>query len=120
MDHAQHHGAAAPGPVAPERLFDSAPERLVGHSRGGVDPEARTPAGRPASQGQTSTNADIVVQHGDERKAFLTLRAQAALLGFELIELGASTYLLARWGMSREMTDLRTVAEMLRRIGGGR
>ena len=55
--------------------------------------EARVPAGGPAPQGQTSTNADIVVQHGDERKAFLTLRAQAALLGFELIELGASTYL---------------------------
>jgi hypothetical protein len=60
----------------------------------------------------------IVVDLDGERKAFTTLQARAAMLGFELIELGASTYLLARWGMSREMTGLHTVAEALRQIGG--
>lgn len=71
-------GAAAPGLAAPERLLESVPERLVGHARAGVDPEARTPAGRPASQGQTSSNADIVVEHGDEGKQFTTLPDLAA------------------------------------------
>jgi hypothetical protein len=67
---------------------------------------------------QQSTSRPIGVDLDGDRKAFLTLQARAAIIGFELIELGASTYMLARWGMSREMTGLHTVAEALRQIGG--
>jgi hypothetical protein len=78
------------------------------------------PAGRPAPQGQQiSPSADIVADLDGGSKAFVTLQARAAMLGYELIELGASRYILTRWGLTtRELPDLRTVAEMLRRIGG--
>lgn len=83
-------------------------------------PQTRTPAGRPASQGtKEASSTPIVADLDGDRKAFVTLQARAALLGYELIALGASTYMLSRWGLTtRELPDLRTVAEMLRRIGG--
>lgn len=56
-----------------------------------------------------------------EAKRFATLRARAALVGFTLCTItetdGECFYLLSRWGMSRTLSDLASVAVFLRKIG---
>ena len=54
-----------------------------------------------------------------ERKAFDTLRAQAARAGVELYKLPEGGYLASRWNVSRELCelpDLRAVREWLARV----
>lgn len=54
-------------------------------------------------------------------KTFATLRARAALAGFTLGTMtetdGLGFYLLSRWGMSRTLPDLGSVAVFLRQLG---
>jgi hypothetical protein len=80
--------------------------------------DALAVAAAQGTKDHENTSTPIVADLDGDRKAFLTLQARAAMLGFELLELGCSTYLLARWGMSREMSGLHTVSEALRQIGG--
>lgn len=54
-------------------------------------------------------------------KTFATLRARAALAGFTMGTMtetdGLCFYLLSRWGMSRTLPDLGSVAAFLRQLG---
>lgn len=43
---------------------------------------------------------------------------EATRAGCTLTRLSSGGYLLSRWGMSKELPDLRTVGALLRRIGG--
>lgn len=50
-------------------------------------------------------------------KAFATLAAAAALGGSTLYRLDDGRFLLARWGLSRELDTLDDVANFLRAMG---
>ena len=52
------------------------------------------------------------------RKALATLQAQAALAGCTVHELPDGGYLLTRWSWCKSLADLRSVGDLLRRIGG--
>lgn len=54
-------------------------------------------------------------EHG---KALATLQAQAALAGCTVHELPEGGYLLTRWSWCKSLADLRSVGDLLRRIGG--
>ena len=51
-------------------------------------------------------------------KAFATMKARAAQAGCVLHELAGGGYLLCRWGLTKELSCLRAVGDLLRRIGG--
>lgn len=78
------------------------------------------PAGGPTPQDNTLTNTAIVHQPGDERKAFATLQARAALAGFQLHELAGGELLLTRWGLAKSCPDLYSVGRFLDMCTGGR
>lgn len=51
-------------------------------------------------------------------KVFEDLRAKLALAGgFELHQLADGSYLVARWGLTRELADLDAVRQFLARMG---
>jgi hypothetical protein len=50
-------------------------------------------------------------------KRFATLQAAAALTGATLYRLEDGRYLLARWGLSRELDTIEDVAAFLRSMG---
>jgi len=52
-----------------------------------------------------------------DSKAFSTLQARAALKGCALRPLAGGGYLMSQWSYSREVPDLRTVGDLLRRMG---
>ena len=68
-------------------------------------------------QDHTSSNANIVADLPDDRKVFETLAARAATGGCALHQLSGGGYLLCRWGLSREVPDLRSVGALLSQIG---
>ncbi len=56
----------------------------------------------------------------DERKALTTLQAMSAMVGCSLHQLDGGGYMICRWGLTRELSDLRTVGDFLRRLGSAR
>ena len=68
---------------------------------------------------QTSkiTQSDFAIT-GDFDQALRSIRVHLNAKGFNLHELECGGYLVARWGMARELPCLRAVGNMLRRIGG--
>jgi hypothetical protein len=102
MAHANHHGAVAPGRAAPERLS--------------VDPDVRTPAGRPANADQVADGHRDFATEAARRKADATLIALFALAGFELQRLDADTWLVHRWDLSRELSQAE-LAQFAQRVG---
>jgi hypothetical protein len=48
---------------------------------------------------------------------FSTLAAHAAIAGCGLHELAGGGYLLCKWGMARELPDLRAVSALMRQMG---
>ncbi len=75
--------------------------------------DVRTPAGQAGGR-ETSGNQT----RDDSRPTFPTVRAKAALAGFEVYELAEGGFLVCRWGMvSRALPDIRTLLEFLRRVG---
>ena len=81
------------------------------------------PAGSAAQgiEGKRNGTPGSVSHHDTyvyERKAFDTLRAQAARAGVELYKLPEGGYLASRWNVSRELCelpDLQAVREWLAR-----
>lgn len=71
-----------------------------------------------AHAGQTESNAAIVYAIDAECKELARLKACAALAGCSLYELADGAYLLCRGALSRELPDLRAVAELLRTTRG--
>lgn len=76
--------------------------------------------GRGERTGDDGRIAPAAVEQLDAaRKAFLTVRAEAARAGCALYELAGGGYLLCRWSLSRELPDLRAVTALVRRVAGG-
>jgi hypothetical protein len=59
-----------------------------------------------------ATDAELVLH-----KNIATLKAKAALAGCSLHELSGGGFLLCRWGLSRELPDLRAVNALMEQIG---
>ena len=74
------------------------------------------PAARPTPL-ENTINGGIVGENGAARKQFETLRAEAALAGYEVLALPDGRYLACRWGWCRLHRSLRHLAEFLRRKG---
>lgn len=49
-----------------------------------------------------------------------TLRARAALAGFELVQLPDGAFIASRWGLHRELAHAADVERFLTRIAPGR
>ena len=91
----------------------------------GRNEDARWQAG---TKGQSTTDASSITHSGGtcldktaaERKELETTQAKAAMASCGLHELASGGFLLTRWGLSRELPDLRAVAALLAQIGGVR
>ena len=68
--------------------------------------------------GEGKADTRDCAQADGERKHFATLAARAAMTGCTLHEMACGGLLLCRWGMAKELPDLRAVAAMLGRMGG--
>ncbi len=77
--------------------------------------------GAPNGEGPTvaaATPQEQTRTDSGDSKTFATLQAQAAMAGFELHALAGGAYIVSRWNLtSRELPDLRTAREFLRRVG---
>lgn len=59
----------------------------------------------------TDTTADVV-----DAKTIATLKARAALAGYELTALPDGSFLIARWGMHRDLAHANDVKRFLDRV----
>lgn len=60
----------------------------------------------------------IVADLDARRKAFTTLQARYALVGFSLIDLADGSLLASRWNLYRPLPDAHAALQFLHRIGG--
>lgn len=74
--------------------------------------------GAVESKHADSVAADLSMQA--ERKAFVTLQARAALAGAELLQMADGSFLLCKWGLTRQLHGPEAAAEMLRQMEGVR
>jgi hypothetical protein len=107
-------------------------EQIHAHEAGASPPgndERPTGAnGRPLwdSENGQSNSALIAAlpQAAADRKTIATLRAQLALLGYQLHEIvgeeGRRAWLVSRWDRSRELADVRAIEAFLAHAGGPR
>jgi hypothetical protein len=77
--------------------------------------------GRLAHRLRKAAHPDYPGGAGVSSKSFETLRAHAALAGFELMRTsaddGAVQYLVAKWGQVKALGDLNAVTAWLQRAG---
>lgn len=76
-------------------------------------------AARDDQTPEDTTNTHILADLDAGRKAYVTMQATAATAGCALYELSTGKFLLTRWGLSRELPDLRAVGALLAQLGGG-
>lgn len=79
--------------------------------------EARA-GGAAAGLGGQELSPAIVRDIDADRKAFLTLQAQFARAGFELLELSDGSLLAHRWNLTRPLPDAHAAKKFLMLIGG--
>lgn len=80
-------------------------------------PDVRKPPARGACAGDTRADAASVTDLDAKRKALDTLRAEAALMGYEVLALPDGRLLCCRWSWCRLCRDLRELARFLDRKG---
>ena len=103
MRAAHHHGARAPGLVAPEPTGND---------------EARWQAGFIGDQGKEQNDGDCPPDGpSSAMKRLSTLRAQLALRGIALIDMSDGGFLAGQWGLSVGLADLDAVHAFARRVG---
>jgi len=66
---------------------------------------------------QGIANTTDCAQVDADRKHFAKLAAHAAMAGCTLHELSGGGFLLCRWGLAKELHDMRAVAALLGRMG---
>lgn len=66
---------------------------------------------------ENTTNTSIVSDLDAGRKSFLTLQAKAAVSGASLYELAGGSFLLCKYGLSRELDSLHAVGKLLQQMG---
>ncbi len=101
MDSHHNVGAAAPGLVTPARSDEAA---WQGGSEIAVDTKERPDCAAP----------EACAQQG---KPFRTLQAQLALAGWMLTAQADGTFLVSRWGHSRELGDLSAAESFACMVG---
>ena len=114
-----HNSGFVPGLAVP-----SSGNSLVGPPLG-ADPraaalESATPADGPAllrNKDQESGHRDFASDEAN-RKAIAKMTARAALVGCTLHDLPDGGYLVTRWSWCKPLADLRSVGDLLRKIGG--
>lgn len=83
------------------------PEKATGPDRANDQPR----------QDHTKTEALIVAPRCDTGKQYATLRARCALAGVVLHQIendfGKTVYIVSRWALTRELSDLESVAAWL-------
>lgn len=52
-----------------------------------------------------------------DTKLVATLQAQAALAGYELVQLASGDFIVSRWGMFRNLDHIAAVEAFLKRVG---
>lgn len=129
MHHHPHHGALAPGLAAPELASLVPPSGMAALGiaaaahPGLIEPindEAPRLAGAEGFRDQSNTdNTHCAGPTAADQPIgrFFALAAHAAIAGYGLHELAGGGYLLCKWGMARELPDLRAVVALMRQIG---
>lgn len=79
--------------------------------------DAPTAENGQGATGQSDVDGSHCAESEVSGKAFATLQARAALKGCQLRALAGGGYLMSQWAYSREVPDLRTVGDLLRRMG---
>lgn len=64
-----------------------------------------------------TTTAPACPDTADEQKTISTIKAQFALLGFELRQVNTG-FVVSRWAMSKHFNDLAGVREFFAQVGG--
>lgn len=86
-----------------------------------LTPQKESALATQAAQGREQNEPSNSATGAGAHKAFLTLRAQLALLGHALSRTdasdGPSSYFVSRWGMVRELRDLDAVQRFARQVG---
>lgn len=72
--------------------------------------------GNESSNGHDSDGARDTAQ-GVDAKVFATLQARAALAGFELVRMADGSFVVARWTMTRALTDIPAIERFLKQVG---
>lgn len=70
----------------------------------------------PGAEEMKNNSSDCAASEAD-CQVFPALQARAARKGCTLRALSGGGYLMSQWGYSREVPDLRTVGDLLRRMG---
>lgn len=95
-------------------------------SQGGGTEENRrsAPPGSAASGASQNLTLAAPLTSGpaETGKAFATLQAEAALMGFRLdrieTDAGAQAFIVTRWALTKELATLGAVREFLQQVGG--
>jgi hypothetical protein len=122
-----HHHGNLPGLAARELahppVVDLAPLGTAAASPAGLKAPHQNETRELGSSGagfngEDKANTLDCAQTDAGRKPFAKLAAHAALAGCTLHELASGGFLLYRWGMAKELPDLRAVAALLAQIEG--
>ena len=114
-------GLAAPK-LAHHPVVDLAPMGAAAASASGLtaphQEEARELGSSGAGfSGEGKSDTSDCAQADADRKPFAKLAAHAAMAGCTLHELSGGGFLLCRWGLAKELPDLRAVAALLSLMG---
>ena len=83
----------------------------------GLFPNEKAPVAFNNGGPTTNINTTILPPHADDVKAFSSVQASAALLGYTFQRHGG-VFLIGRWGYTREFDSLAEAAQWLDEIGG--
>jgi len=116
-----HHHGNLPGLAAPklahQPVVDLAPLAAAAPPHVGVTPTSDNAPWQARVEGNEKTDSSDFASNDGHGKARATMTARAALAGCTLHELSGGGFLLCRWGMAKELPDLRAVAALLGRMG---
>ena len=116
-----HHIGNLPGLAAPKLahhpVVDLAPLGAAAAPTAGLKPTSDNAPWQARVEGKEKTDNGDCAQTDAGRKPFAKLAAHAALAGCTLHELASGGFLLCRWGLAKELPDLRAVAALLSRMG---
>lgn len=82
--------------------------------------ETPEPGGTGRARVQALSDDPILADDDAAGKALATLRALLAMHGHTLHELSSGGFLVTKWGLCRELPDLRSAAQFARQIGARR
>ena len=116
-----HHIGNLPGLAAPKLahhpVVDLAPLGAAAAPTAGLKPTSDNAPWQARVEGNEKTDNGDFASDDANGKARATMTARVALADCTLHELSGGGFLLCRWGMAKELPDLRAVAALLGRMG---